>query len=674
MGFLPTTRAEMREQGIDQLDFVYVTGDAYIDHSSFGTAIISRVLVAFGYTVGIIAQPDWRDPESVARLGEPRLGFLVSSGNMDSMVNHYTSNKKRRSTDAYSPGGKAGLRPNRALTVYSNLIRARFKDAPIILGGIEASLRRLAHYDYWSDSLKRSVLLDANADLLVYGMGERAIHEVADALAGGLSVHDLTFINGTVFRARDTSATYEPVELPGYPQMQADRLAYARSFYQQYRNMDALTGKTLVERYEDHLYVIQNPPAEPLTQDELDFVYELPYMGTYHPFYEKDGGVPAIKEVRFSLTSNRGCFGGCSFCALAFHQGRRVQARSHESLVREARGMVRQPDFKGYIHDVGGPTADFQGPSCTGQLKRGVCPNKQCLFPKPCRQLRADHADYIALLRELRGLPGVKKVFVRSGVRFDYVMADPHGEDFIRELSEHHVSGQLRVAPEHVSDNVLRYMGKPGQDVYRAFCDEFARINEGLGLKQFIVPYLMSSHPGSTLEDAVKLAEAVRDMGYMPEQVSDFYPTPSTLSTVMWYTGVDPRTMEPVFVEHSEEGRAMQRALIQYRDPKNYDLVRKALLKARRADLIGYGKRCLIPPEHPKAGDAPAGRGGRGAGPANDGGRKGDRSKNACGTGGRGDTGQDRGGRGTGGRQGGAGRPRPDARGGAKGRPGRGGR
>jgi len=589
----------MREQGIEQLDFVYVSGDAYVDHSSFGVAIISRVLTAFGYSVGIIAQPDWRDPNSVAALGEPRLGFLVSSGNMDSMVNHYTSNKKRRSTDAYSPGGAAGLRPNRAVTVYGNLIRKRFKNTPIIIGGIEASLRRLAHYDYWSDSVKRSVLLDSCADLLVYGMGEHAIREVADALDAGIPVDQITYVAGTVYKARSTEYAYDPLALPGYDEVSTSKEAYARSFYQQYCNMDPHNARTLVEQYEEHVFVIQNPPAEPLTQDELDFVYELPYMGTYHPSYEKDGGVPAIKEVRFSLTANRGCFGSCSFCALAFHQGRRVQARSEDSLVREAEALTLQPDFKGYIHDVGGPTANFMAPSCKDQLDRGVCRGKQCLFPQPCRKLRASHTAYIDLLRRLRKLPRVKKVFVRSGIRFDYVMADEHGGDFVRELCAHHVSGQLRVAPEHVSDRVLRLMGKPGNEVYRRFCDEFQAANDELGLKQFVVPYLMSSHPGSTLEDAVMLAEAVRDMGYMPEQVSDFYPTPSTLSTVMWYTGIDPRTMEPVYVAKSDEERAMQRALIQYRDPKNYDLVHKALVKAKRQDLIGYEANCLIRPVRP---------------------------------------------------------------------------
>ena len=603
MPFLPTTRAEMREQGIDQLDFVYVCGDAYVDHSSFGMAIISRVLVAFGYTVGIIAQPDWRDPDSVAVLGEPRLGFLVSSGNMDSMVNHYTSNKKRRSTDAYSPGGQTGLRPNRAVIVYGNLIRKRFRHSPIIIGGIEASLRRLAHYDFWSNSLKRSVLLDSSADLLIYGMGEKAVREVADALNAGIAVSDITFVAGTVYKARDTSAAIDAVALPAYDEMLADKSAYARSFYEQYRNMDAITAKTLVEQYEEHVFVIQNPPQEPLTPEELDFVYELPYMGTYHPSYEAAGGVPAIKEVRFSLTSNRGCFGGCSFCALAFHQGRRVQARTHESLLKEAAAMTRQRDFKGYIHDVGGPTANFQAPACTGQLKRGVCRDRQCLFPQPCKALKASHSSYIKLLRKLRALPGVKKVFVRSGIRFDYVMADPKGAEFVRELSQYHVSGQLRVAPEHVSDRVLDVLGKPHNEVYQQFCRLFEQVNRELGLKQFVVPYLMSSHPGSTLDDAIMLAEAVRDMGYMPEQVSDFYPTPSTLSTVMYYTGLDPRTMEPVYVARSDEERAMQRALIQYRDPKNYQLVRKALERAGRRDLIGYDKRCLIRPTAPKAAD-----------------------------------------------------------------------
>ena len=607
--FLPTTPQDLKDRGIEQLDFVYVSGDAYVDHSSFGTAIISRVLVAFGYTVGIIAQPDWRDPESIAALGEPRLGFLVSSGNMDSMVNHYTSNKKRRSADAYSPGGQAGLRPNRAVSVYSNLIRKRFKHVPIIIGGIEASLRRLAHYDYWSDSLKRSVLLDANADLLIYGMGEKAVHEIADSLAAGIAVQDITYVAGTVYRTRDLSCAADPVMLPSYQEMLADKTRYARSFYTQYCNMDSHYAKTLVEQYEEHLFVVQNPPAEPLTADELDFVYELPYAGTYHPDYEAAGGVPAIKEIKFYLTSNRGCFGGCSFCALAFHQGRRLQARSHESLVREARALTQLPDFKGYIHDVGGPTANFQAPACTQQLKRGVCPTKQCLFPKPCRNLKPDHTAYIDLLRELRELPGVKKVFVRSGIRFDYIMADPHGEDFIRELAAHHVSGQLRVAPEHVSDNVLALMGKPGQDVYQAFCNEFERITRQLGLEQYVVPYLISSHPGSTMDDAIALAEAVRDMGYMPEQVSDFYPTPSTLSTVMYYTGLDPRTMQPIYVPRDPQEKAMQRALIQYRDPKNYDLVHKALVKAGRQDLIGYDRRCLIRPTRPKGASEQGGSG-----------------------------------------------------------------
>ena len=587
--FLPTTPQDLKDRGIEQLDFVYVSGDAYVDHSSFGTAIISRVLVAFGYTVGIIAQPDWRDPESIAVLGEPRLGFLVSSGNMDSMVNHYTSNKKRRSTDAYSPGGEAGLRPNRAVSVYGNLIRKRFKHVPIIIGGIEASLRRLAHYDYWSDSLKRSILLDSNADLLIYGMGEHAIHEVADSLAAGIAVQDITYVAGTVYRARDLEATVDPVMLPSYQEMLDDKTVYAKSFYTQYCNMDSHYAKTLVEQYEEHLFVVQNPPAEPLSADELDFVYELPYAGTYHPDYEAAGGVPAIKEIKFSLTSNRGCFGGCSFCALAFHQGRRLQARSHESLVREAKALTALPDFKGYIHDVGGPTANFQAPACTQQLKRGVCPTKQCLFPKPCRNLKPDHSAYIKLLRELRELPGVKKVFVRSGIRFDYIMA-----------------------PEHVSDNVLALMGKPGQDVYQAFYDEFKRVNKQLGLEQYVVPYLISSHPGSTMDDAIALAEAVRDMGYMPEQVSDFYPTPSTLSTVMYYTGLDPRTMQPIYVPRDPQEKAMQRALIQYRDPKNYDLVHKALVKAGRQDLIGYDKHCLIRPTRPKQAGSDGGAAGKG--------------------------------------------------------------
>lgn len=598
MGFLPTTRREMDALGWQQADFVYIIGDAYVDHPSFGHAIISRVLERAGYRVGIISQPDWRDPQSVNRLGAPRLGFLVSGGNMDSMVNHYSVGKHRRKTDAYTPGGVTGKRPDYATVVYCNLIRQTNPHAAIIIGGIEASLRRLAHYDYWSDRLKRSILLDSQADLLLYGMGEKAIVEVADALASGLSVRELTYLRGTAFRTTEPD-TDGAVVLPSFEALRADKLAYARSFLTQYRNTDPFSAKRLIEPY-GREFVVQNPPQFPLTTQEMDDIYDLPYENTWHPGYRE--GVPALAEVQFSLVSNRGCFGGCAFCALTFHQGRIVQARSHESLLAEAERMTKRPDFKGYLHDVGGPTANFRRPACAKQLEKGVCPDRQCLFPRPCPNLRADHSDYVALLRELRALPGVKKVFIRSGIRFDYLLADPD-PTFLRELAEFHVSGQLKVAPEHVSDRVLRYMGKPEHRVFRTFCRKYAAVNEKLGKKQYLVPYLMSSHPGSTLQDAVELAEYVRDLGYMPEQVQDFYPTPSTLSTVMFYTGVDPRTMQPVYVPRDPHEKAMQRALIQYRDPKNDALVREALEKTGRPDLIGTGPKCLL---CPRRGDKPA--------------------------------------------------------------------
>lgn len=587
----------MEERGWDCCDFVFVCGDAYVDHPSFGMAIITRLLEANHYKVGVICQPDWRDPESVTVLGRPRLGFLVSAGNMDSMVNHYTVAKKHRSTDAFSPGGEMGLRPDRAAVVYGNLIRRTYKDVPIVLGGIEASLRRLAHYDYWSDKLKRSILLDSGADLVSYGMGEHSIVEIADALAAGLDVSDITFIDGTVYRAKTLEHVYDYELLPSFDSMQKDNLEYARSFNVQYGNSDPFTGKRLVEPYSDHEFVVQNPQSKPLTTSEMDAVYRLPYARAYHPMYEEAGGIPAIREVKFSLTSNRGCFGECAFCALTFHQGRIVQVRSHESIVEEAKQMINDPEFKGYIHDVGGPTADYRQPACDAQLRRGACRNKHCLTPQPCRKLNADHTDYLQLLRELRELPGVKKVFVRSGIRFDYVLADrAKGEAFVRELCEHHVSGQLRVAPEHVSNAVLGVMGKPQHQVYEKFVKLFQQANDACGLKQFVVPYLMSSHPGSTLDEAIELAEYVRDMGFNPEQVQDFYPTPSTMSTAMYFTGVDPRTMERVFVPKSPHEKALQRALIQYRDPKNHDLVMEALRKAGRADLIGFGPKCLIRP------------------------------------------------------------------------------
>ncbi len=593
--FLPLNAMEMRERGWQQADFVYVIGDAYVDHPSFGHAIISRVLELYGYKVAIISQPDWRDAESIAVYGRPRLGFLVCAGNMDSMVNHYSVSKKRRRTDAYTPGGEMGKRPDYATIVYCNLIRRTFRDVPIIIGGIEASLRRLAHYDYWSDRLKHSILVDSQADILIYGMGEKAIVEVAEALDSGIDVHDITYIAGTAYRCRGLDNLHEYIKLPSYDELLADKLKYAESFKIQYDNTDHITANVLTEQYNDHMYVVQNPPAAPLTEQEMDRVYSLEYTRAYHPSYEKAGGVPAIAEVKFSLVSNRGCFGGCSFCALTFHQGRVLQTRSHESILTEAEHLIKDPEFKGYIHDVGGPTANFRRRACEKQEKYGVCKDRQCLFPKPCPNLQADHGDYLKLLRKLRALPGVKKVFIRSGIRFDYLLADPD-DTFLYELCKYHVSGQLKVAPEHISDNVLRLMGKPENSVFRAFCDKYKRMNEKLGLRQYMVPYLMSSHPGSTMKDAVQLAEYLRDLGYMPEQVQDFYPTPSTISTCMYYTGVDPRTMERVYVPTSLHEKAMQRALIQYKNPDNYDLVYEVLTKAHRTDLIGFDKHCLIRP------------------------------------------------------------------------------
>lgn len=597
--FLPVSRKDMEERGIEQLDFVYVIGDAYVDHPSFGHAIISRLLEAHGFRVGIISQPDWKDEKSISILGKPRLGFLVSAGNMDSMVNHYTVSRKRRQKDAYTPGGVMGKRPDNATIVYCNLIRRTYKHTPIIIGGIEASLRRLAHYDYWSDSLKRSILLDSGADLISYGMGEHSIIEIAEALDAGIHVRDITFIAGTVYKTRMLDEAVDTIVLPSYEKLKEDKLWYARSFYTQYCNTDAFAGKRLAEPYGEHLYIVQNPAAKPLTQMEMDDVYALPYKRTWHPSYDARGGVPAISEVKFSLVSNRGCFGGCSFCALTFHQGRIIQTRGHESIIKEAKQMTEDKDFKGYIHDVGGPTANFRHPACEKQLKKGVCPNKQCLFPKPCQNMRADHKDYLILLRKLRKIPKVKKVFIRSGIRFDYLMADKD-ESFFRELVKYHISGQLKVAPEHVADKVLAKMGKPEHAVYQKFVKKYEQLNRQEGMNQFLVPYLMSSHPGCSLTEAVELAEYLRDLGYMPEQVQDFYPTPSTISTCMYYTGVDPRTMEPVYVPKNPHEKAMQRALIQYRNPANYELVKEALLKAHRSDLIGFDAKCLIRPRPDK--------------------------------------------------------------------------
>ena len=588
--FLPVTRKEMEERGISRPDFVYICGDAYVDQPSFGMAIITRLLEHYGYSVGIIPQPDWKDPRSISVFGEPRLAFLVSAGNMDSMVNHYTVSKKHRKEDAYSPGGKMGLRPDRAVVVYGNLIRRTYKKTPVIIGGIEASLRRLAHYDYWSDSLKRSVLLDSGADLISYGMGERSILAIASALNEGQSVDQIHHIPGTVYRSKEAPSG---LVLPSYEEMCKDKRKYAESFRIQYENMEAFSGKVLIESYGTQGYVVQNPPSKPLTQEEMDEVYDLPYTRAWHPMYDKLGRIPAIEEIKFSITSNRGCFGGCNFCALAFHQGRIVQTRSHGSILKEAEAYIKEKDFKGYIHDVGGPTADFRHPSCEKQMKKGVCTNRQCLFPKPCKNLKADHEDYLELLRKLRSLPGIKKVFIRSGIRFDYVEADPD-RHFLEELAKYHVSGQLRVAPEHVSDTVLHYMGKPEHAVYEQFRKDFEQANQKAGLKQYAVPYFMSSHPGCTLKDGVKLAEYVRDMGFMPEQVQDFYPTPSTMSTCMYYTGIDPRTGKSVYVPKDPHEKAMQRALIQYKNPANRELVKEALKKAGRGDLIGPDRKCLI--------------------------------------------------------------------------------
>ena len=592
--FLPVTRQDMEERGILQPDFVFVTGDAYVDHPSFGPAILSRLLESRGFHVCMVPQPDWRDPESISVFGEPRLGFLVSAGNMDSMVNHYSVSKKRRRTDAYSPGGVMGRRPDRAAMVYCNLIRSVFRNTPIIAGGIEASLRRMAHYDYWSDSLRRSLLMDSGADLISYGMGEHSILEIAEALDAGLSVRDLTFIAGTCYRTKDLSGVADYVLLPGYEKLKEDRLMYAASFYEQYRNTDPLNAKTLVEPY-GTVYVVQNPPAKPLTTQEMDDIYALPYARGWHPDYDAAGGIPAFSEVKFSIASNRGCFGACNFCALNFHQGRIIQARSDESILEEARLLTKDPEFKGYIHDVGGPTANFHQPSCRKQLTAGTCKDRQCLFPKPCPNLIVDHSGYTKLLQKLRNIEGIRKVFVRSGVRFDYVMLD-QDDAFLRELVQYHISGQLKVAPEHVSDSVLRLLGKPPHSVYTHFARRYNQMNRACGMDQYLVPYLISSHPGSTMKDAVELAEYLRDIHHQPEQVQDFYPTPSTLSTVMYYTGVDPRTMKKVYVPRDPHEKAMQRALMQFRNPALRPLVEEALAAAGRTDLIGYGPKCLIRP------------------------------------------------------------------------------
>lgn len=594
--FLPISKDDMEKRGWERLDFVLVSGDAYVDHPSFGPAIISRSLENAGFKVGIIAQPDWKSTKDIKKLGRPRLGFLVTAGNLDSMVNHYTVSKRLRSKDSFSPGGKMGLRPDRSTIVYANLIRQAYKKMPIIIGGVEASLRRFAHYDYWSDKVRKSILIDSTADLLVYGMGENQIIEIANNLNDGLDIEYIRHIPGTCYVTDDLENVYDHRVIASFEEIHENKRNFARAFRIQYEEQDPVTGKVLVQKHRNK-YLVQNPPTMPLTEPQLDNVYSLPYMRNYHPSYEKLGGVPAIREVKHSIISERGCFGNCSFCSLAFHQGRIIRSRSHESIIEEAKKITEDKDFKGYIHDVGGPTANFRHAACDKQLKKGACKNKQCLFPNPCGNLKVDHKDYLELLRKLRELPDVKKVFVRSGLRYDYIVADKD-EEFFRELCMHHVSGQLKVAPEHISDEVLNLMGKPGRDVYEKFVNKFYDINKEIGKKQFIVPYLMSSHPGSTLKSAIELAEYLRDIGYYPEQVQDFYPTPGTMSTCMYYTEINPLTMKPVYVPKSKFDKAMQRALLQYRSPKNYDLVEKALVLAKREDLIGFGPKCLIRPKN----------------------------------------------------------------------------
>ena len=596
MAFLPVNKQDMQSRGWDKVDFVYVSGDAYVDHPSFGHAIITRVLERHGFKIGILAQPDWKNINAFKEFGRPRLGFLVSSGNIDSMVNHYTAAKKPRSQDAYSPGGKAGLRPNRANIVYVNCIRQAYKNVPIIIGGVEASLRRFAQYDYWDDKVRASILYDSGADLLLYGMGERSIVQLAQAMDSGIPIDQIHFIDGSSYITDSIDDEHDYIMLDSYESVKSDKLSYAKSFIIQYENQDPLNSKRLIQPH-GNKYVVCNLPQAPLDTDELDDVYSLEYERTYLPMYEADGGVPAISEVKFSLTSSRGCFGGCNFCALTFHQGRRVSSRSHDSIIKEARILVNDKDFKGYIHDVGGPTANFRAPSCAAQLKRGVCKNKQCLFPSPCKNLDADHSDYIELLRKLRGIKGVKKVFIRSGVRFDYLLADKkYGQTFLEEMCKYHISGQLKVAPEHISSQALAAMGKPNANVYKEFVKRYTEFNRKIEKKQFLVPYLMSSHPGCTLNDAIELACYIKQSGHYPEQVQDFYPTPGTLSTCMFYTELDPRTMKAIYVPKTYEEKAMQRALIQYFRSENYDLVKKALIKAGRTDLIGSDSKCLIWP------------------------------------------------------------------------------
>ena len=595
MSFIPVRRSDMEARGWKQLDFIFVSGDAYVDHPSFGPAILCRLLEKHGYRVGIIPQPDWRNTKDFARLGKPRLGFLVSSGNLDSQLNRYTAAKRMRNQDSYSPGGKAGLRPERAVSVYTKCLRERWgNDVPIIIGGIEASLRRFAHYDYWADRVNPSILAESGADLLIYGMGEKQLIDVAAQLDQGVEIGNIQDVAGTCYRVPNFDYIWEYVKLPSFEEACKDKKAFAEAFKIEYLEQDAFRGKVLAQQNGDWC-IVQNPPAMPLSVEEMDEIYDLPYERTWHPMYDKDGGVPAIKEVQFSITAQRGCFGGCNFCAIISHQGRIIQRRSDESILREAELLSRLPGFKGYIHDLGGPTANFHEPACGKQLENGTCHGKQCLSPDVCRNLTADHSSYIALLRKVRAIPGIKKVFIRSGIRFDYLLlAD---DNFLEELCQNHISGQLKIAPEHISDRVTRLMGKSSRQVYLRFVRKFQRMNERLGKKQYLVPYFMSSHPGATLEDAIELAEFIKEMGYHPEQVQDFIPTPGTLSTCMWYSGINPLTGEAVYTAKKAEDKAMQRALMQFWLPQNRGLVIKALGIAHRQDLIGYDKKCLIRPE-----------------------------------------------------------------------------
>jgi len=596
-GMMPMTREELNARGIDVPDFVYVIGDAYVDHPSFGAAIISRVLEAKGFSVAIVSQPDWRSDRDFTRFGRPRLGFLVTSGNIDSMVAHYTAAKRKRSEDAYSPGGKAGKRPDRAVLVYCQKIRQLYGDIPLIIGGLEASLRRFAHYDYWDDRVRPSILEESGADLLLFGMGEHSILEVAQGLRDGIPVGELTEIRGSCYMTAPEHTPFGAAECPSYAQVCESKKAYAKACRIQYDQQDEVYGKRVIQRHGSRM-LVQNPPALSLTTEELDWVYSLPYTRTYHPSYEPQGGVPGIAEVQFSITHNRGCFGFCNFCSIALHQGRRITVRSEESVIREAERIVQMPNFKGYIHDVGGPTANFRHPSCEKQLTAGLCKGKKCLAPTPCKGLHADHREYLHMLRRLRKIKGVKRVFIRSGIRYDYLMADPD-DTFLRELIRYHVSGQLKVAPEHCAAAVLDKMGKPHIEAYLAFQKKFYEITKGMGKEQYLVPYLMSSHPGSTLQAAVELAVFLKQQHIHPEQVQDFYPTPGTLSTCMFYTELDPYTMEPVYVPKTPEEKAMQRALLQYFQPRNKALVLAALKKAGRRDLIGTGPDCLVAPEEP---------------------------------------------------------------------------